>query len=126
MMNTLSKPQQGYTLITLIFFLVVLGFFALLIMKIGPIYMDHSKVVNALAAIEKMTDASSQSEEAIRTSLAKRFNMNYVSDIKPQDVKIIKRGNYLKVQADYEVVQKIMGNLSVLVQFNDFIEVGKE
>ena len=125
-MNIVSKPQRGYTLISLIFILGVLGFFVLLIMKIGPIYMDHSKVVNALAAIEKSTDVTSQSEEAIRTSLAKRFNMNYVSDIKPQDVKIIKRGNYLKVQADYEVVQKIMGNLSVLVQFNDFIEVGKE
>jgi Domain of unknown function (DUF4845) len=125
-MNTLSKPQQGYTLISLIFMLGIFGFFVLLGMKIGPIYLDHSKVKSALAAIEEMKDIDSLGEADIRSSLDKRFNMNYVSDIKAQDVKIIKRGNYLKVQANYEVVEKIVGNASVLVQFDDVIEVGKE
>jgi Domain of unknown function (DUF4845) len=126
MMNTLSKPQQGYTLISLIFILGIFGFFVLLGMKIGPIYLDHSKVKSALAAIKEMKDIDSLGEADIRSSLDKRFNMNYVSDIKAQDVKIIKRGNYLKVQANYEVVEKIVGNASVLVQFDDVIEVGKE
>jgi hypothetical protein len=126
MMNTLSKPQQGYTLISLIFMLGIFGFFVLLGMKIGPIYLDHSKVKSALAAIKEMKDIDSLGEADIRSSLDKRFNMNYVSDIKAQDVKIIKRGNYLKVQANYEVVEKIVGNASVLVQFDDVIEVGKE
>ncbi len=125
-MNTLSKPQQGYTLITLIFMLGIFGFFVLLAMKVGPIYLDHSKVKSALAAIEQMTDVATLSEAEIRASLDKRFNMNYVSDLKAQDVKIIKRGNYLKVQANYEVVEKIVGNASVLVQFDDVVEVGKE
>jgi len=31
----------------------------------------------------------------------------------------------LKVAIEYEVVTKIAGNLSVLVEFNDVIEVGK-
>lgn len=125
-MNTLPKPQQGYTLITLIFILGIFAFFVLLILKVGPIYLDHSKVKNALAAIEQMTDVTTKSESEIRASLDKRFNMNYVSDLKAQEVKIIKRGNYLKVEANYEVVEKIIGNASVLVQFDDVIEVGKE
>jgi Domain of unknown function (DUF4845) len=126
MMNTPSKYLQGYTLISLIFILGILAFFLLLVFKVGPIYLDHSKVVNALAAIEKTTDIETFSEAEIRTSLDKRFNMNYVSDIKAQEVKLTKRGGYLKVEANYEVVEKIMGNLSVLVEFDDVIEVGKE
>jgi Domain of unknown function (DUF4845) len=126
MMNTPSKYLQGYTLISLIFILGILAFFLLLVFKVGPIYLDHSKVVNALAAIEKTTDIETLSEAEIRTSLDKRFNMNYVSDIKAQEVKLTKRGGYLKVEANYEVVEKIMGNLSVLVEFDDVIEVGKE
>lgn len=125
-MNTPSKYLQGYTLISLIFILGILAFFLLLVFKVGPIYLDHSKVVNALAAIEKTTDIETLSEAEIRTSLDKRFNMNYVSDIKAQEVKLTKRGGYLKVEANYEVVEKIMGNLSVLVEFDDVIEVGKE
>jgi Domain of unknown function (DUF4845) len=126
MMNTPLKYLQGYTLISLIFILGILAFFLLLVFKVGPIYLDHSKVVNALAAIEKTTDIETLSEAEIRTSLDKRFNMNYVSDIKAQEVKLTKRGGYLKVEANYEVVEKIMGNLSVLVEFDDVIEVGKE
>jgi Domain of unknown function (DUF4845) len=120
------KPQQGYTFITLVFILGLIAFFALLIMKVGPIYLDHSKVVNALAAIEKLTDVETLSESEIRSTLGKRFDLNYVYDVKPEEVKISKRGNYLKVEAKYEVVEKIAGNLSVLVEFDDVIEVGKE
>jgi hypothetical protein len=126
MMNTSTKYQQGYTLISLIFILGLIGLFVLLLFKIGPIYLDHSKVVNALAAIEQTTDVETKTESEIRSSLDKRFNMNYVSAIKAQEVKILKRGNYLKVEAEYEVVEKIVGNLSVLVEFDDVIEVGQE
>lgn len=125
-MNRLFKRQQGYTLISLIFILGVVAFFILLILKIGPIYLDHMKVVNALAAIEKTTDVETLSEAEIRASLDKRFNMNYVADVKAQDMKVSKRGNYLKVEANYEVVEKVVGNISVLVEFHDVIEVGKE
>lgn len=125
-MQTSPKRQQGLTLISLIVILGFIGFLALLIMKVGPIYMDHSKVVNALAAVKETTDIGSKGEDEIRTILSKRFNMNYVADIKPEQIKITKRGNYLKVEANYEVVQKILGNLSVLVQFDDVVEVGQE
>ena len=125
-MQTSPKRQQGLTLMSLIVILGFIGFLALLIMKVGPIYMDHSKVVNALAAVKETTDIGSKGEEEVRTILSKRFNMNYVADIKPEQIKITKRGNYLKVEANYEVVEKILGNLSVLVQFDDVVEVGQE
>jgi competence protein ComGC len=125
-MNIPSKHQRGYTLISLIFILGLIGFFVLLVLKIAPIYLDHSKVKNALAAVENSTDIETKSEYEVRNSLSKRFNMNYVAHLDAKDVKITKRGNYLKVDADYEVVEKIVGNLSVLVEFNDSFEVGKE
>jgi hypothetical protein len=52
--------------------------------------------------------------------------MNYVYDVTQDDIKVTKRGDYLKVQIEYETVVKIIGNLSVLAEFNDVIEVGKE
>ncbi|NOU23521.1 MAG: DUF4845 domain-containing protein [Methyloglobulus sp.] len=125
-MNILPKLQQGYTLITLIFMLGIFAFFVLLIMKIGPIYLDHSKVKSALTAIEQDKDIETKSEPEIRVLIAKRFDMNYVARVTAQDMKISKRGNYLKVEADYEVVEKIAGNLSALVEFHDVIEAGTE
>lgn len=118
--------QNGYTLISLIFILGLIAFFVLLTLKIAPIYMDHSKVVNALAALKQTTDIQTKTEHEIRSILDKRFNMNYVSDAKMENVRITKSGNYLRVEIAYEVVQNIVGNLNVLVEFNDKIEVGQE
>jgi len=125
-MNVSSKRQQGLTFISLVFVLGLIAFFVLLGLKIGPIYLDHSKVVSALAEIEKTAHIEELSEAQIRNSLSKRFNINYVNDVTQDDITVTKQGNYLKVAIEYEVVRKIAGNLSVLVEFNDVIEVGEK
>ena len=125
-MNVSSKRQQGLTFISLVFVLGLIAFFVLLGLKIGPIYLDHSKVVSALAEIEKTAHIEELSEAQIRNSLSKRFNINYVNDVTQDDITVTKQGNYLKVAIEYEVVRKIAGNLSVLVEFNDIIEVGEK
>jgi hypothetical protein len=124
-MKTSPRHQQGLTFISLVFILALIAFFVLLGLKIGPIYLNHSKVASALAEIEKIPDIEEQSEAEIRDSLSKRFNINYVDDVTQDDIKVTSYNGYLKVAIEYEVVKKIAGNLSVLVEFNDVIEVGK-
>lgn len=123
-MNLAPKRQQGLTLISLIFFLGLIGFFVLLTLKIVPIYLDHGKVKSALEAIKQMPDLQTKSEYEIRDSLNKRFNINYVYDVKQDDIKVLRHGNYVKVDIEYETVVKIVGNLSVLAEFHDSFEVG--
>ena len=125
-MNKSLKRQQGLTFISLVFILGLIAFFVLLGLTIGPIYLDHNKVVGALSELEKTTDIEKKSEAEIRDSLNKRFNINYVNDVNQDDITVTKQGGHLKVVIEYEVVRKIAGNLSVLVEFNDKIEVGQE
>jgi hypothetical protein len=125
-MNVSPKRQQGLTFISLVFVLGLIAFFVLLGLKIGPIYLDHSKVVSALEEIKKNSDIEEQSEAEIRDSLRKRFNMNYVNDVTQDEIKITKYQDYLRVAIEYEVVKEIAGNLSVLVEFDDAIEVGQK
>lgn len=125
-MNLSPQRQQGLTFISLVFFLGLIAFFVLLGLKIGPIYLDHSKVTNALAEVEKNNNIEELTEAEIRDSLSKRFNINYVYDVTQDDITITKYQDYLRVAIEYEVIRKIAGNLSVLVEFNDFIEVGQK
>jgi hypothetical protein len=125
-MNTSPANQHGLTFISLAFILGLIGFFVLLGLKIGPVYLNHSKVVSALADIKKTPDIETQSEGEIRNSLSKRFDINYVDDVTQDDITITRHGNYIKVVIEYEVARKIAGNLSVLVEFNDNIEVGNQ
>ena len=125
-MNVLPKRQQGLTFLGLVLVLGLIATLVLLILRIAPIYLDHSKVAGALDDMKKTDNIQAKSEQEIRDSLNKRFNINYVYDVTQDDIKITKHGNYLKIAIEYEVVRKIIGNLSVLVEFNDVIEVGEK
>lgn len=125
-MNHIAKKQHGLTLISLLCLLGLIAFLVTLVLKIGPIYLEHSKVKSALAEIKELHDLESKSESDIRSSLDKRLSMNYVDRLKADNIKIAKHGSYMKLEVVYEVVEKIAGNLSVLVQFNDVVEVGHE
>lgn len=121
-----SKHQQGLTFISLVFILGLIAFFVLLGLKIGPIYLNHSKVVSTLSELKRTPDIEYQSESEIRNSLSKRFNINYVNDVTQENITITRHENYLKIVIEYEVVKNIAGNLSVLITFNDVIEVNKQ
>lgn len=119
------RSQRGLTFISLIFVLGLIAFFVLLAFKIIPVYLDHSKVANSLAAVKALPGIESKSESEVRRSLDKQFQMNYVYDVTQSDVKVVKHGAYLKVQIEYEVVKKLAGNLSILAEFNDTFEAGQ-
>jgi hypothetical protein len=125
-MNSSHKRQQGLTLISIIFILGLIGFFVMLTLKVVPVYLDHGKVKSALDALKASPDLATKSEFEIRDSLNKRFNINYVYDVKKEDITIIKHGNYVKVDIEYETVVKLIANLSLLAEFHDTIEAGLE
>lgn len=125
-MQALPKHQRGLTFISLCILLAVLGFFVFLVLKIGPIYLDHNKVVSALSALKKDQAFPTMTEYQIRSSLNNRFNIGYVDFIKAEDIKVSKSNNYIKVEIEYEVVQPMAYNLSVLVDFHDQIETDED
>ncbi len=120
------KGQQGMTLIGLSMLLGLIAFFTLLILKISPLYMDHSKVQNVFSAVEETDGLQNKSKHEIETMISKRFNINYVTHVNLSDVAIIKRPGYVRVELEYERVAPIAGNLSVLTEFYEEIEVGGE
>lgn len=125
-MKHMTKNQRGLTFISLMIILGLIAFFTLLILKIGPIYLNHSKVVNALAALEETTDIEKKSKFEVETILQKRFDINYVDYVTLDDIKVISRPNYLKVEVEYERVEPLIGNLSALAEFHEVVEVGGE
>lgn len=123
-MRTSLNKQQGLTFISIAFILGLIAFFTLLVLKIAPIYINNSRVANAVAAIKNTTDITTKTKQEIKISLEKRFDMNYVEHVKPEDIKIVAQPGYVSVNIDYERVEKIFGNLSVLVEFHEGFEAG--
>jgi hypothetical protein len=123
-MVNFSAHQKGLTLIGFLWVAFLIGFFSLLILKIGPIYMEHYKVVSSLESLKKENDIALKSRDEILSLLQKRWEINMVERVTTKDVKIIKDGSYLKVEIAYDVAQHLFGNVDALLHFNDLIEVG--
>ena len=71
-----------------------------------------------------MSDLNNKSAREIRTSIEKNFDMNYVDHVTNDDITVIAMPGYVKVDVEYERVEPIVGNLSVLVQFHEGFESG--
>jgi hypothetical protein len=123
-MRASCQNQRGLTLISLIFLVGLIGCFVMLVLKIAPLYMDNHNVVNAFNAERQAPDILTKSKDQIRASLGKRFLLNYVTHVSPEDIKITGIPGYVKVTLEYERVVHIVGNLSVLVEFNEGFEAG--
>ncbi len=87
--------------------------------------MNHSKVVHALESLKHHIDIEKKSQREVWITLNKQFGMNYVTNIKKENVHITSRYNYLKVQIIYHVKEPLFANLSVWVDFDNEIEVGQ-
>ncbi len=125
-MKALKHKQGGLTFISIAFILALIAFFTLLVLRIVPIYMDHGKVVSTMEALENTVDIEKKSRYEIIRMIENRFNIGYVDHIDKDDFVITKKANYVKIELEYETVAHIVGNLSVLVEFHELVEVGQE
>lgn len=122
----LQGKQRGITFLGFVTVLSLIGFFAMLIIKIGPIYMEHGKIETALENIKAQPDLASKSREEIINMFENRLYINYVEGFKRENILITKHGGYVKIEVIYDKTENILGNLDVLVHFDDVVEVGAD
>ncbi len=120
------KKQQGMTLISMSCVAIVVISMFLLALNITPIYMEHSKVTGALESIKKIPEAKNESTEQLNTRLFKILGINNIETITKDNVTITREDTgTTKIQVKYEVVKQVIGNASILVEFDDSVDIGK-
>ena len=110
------KSQRGMTLIGFLFLLSAALFVAYIGMKLVPIYINYYSVVTAMQDIAEEPNAANMSESQIRNSLSRRLSVNYVRNIRPENVDIV-RGNGVSLVVEYEVREPLIGNVDAVVSF---------
>ena len=123
-MQTL-KSQRGMTAIGWMFVLGLIGFFALLAMRMIPNYLEFSTIMASLESIENEPGLASKTPQDIRSLLSKRFDINAVTSITAKDVSIQNLGNAYVVGVNYEVREAVFGNVDVVMSFVKEVEVSR-
>jgi hypothetical protein len=103
--------------------LFLIGFFVFLAFKLVPIYLEHHSVKSVLESLQEEPMITKQSAAKVRSMVLKRLNTNGVRDIKGDSIIISKKPGVLNVGIAYEVRKDMVGNIDVLVTFDDKVEM---
>ena len=115
--------QRGMTPIGWILVLLLIAFFALIALKLTPIYIESFTVGSVISDLKNEPGISSMTSREISTIIKKRFDINTITSVSTDDVYVEKLGDKMTISAEYEVRESMLGNVDILVSFNKTVEV---
>lgn len=111
------KRQRGLGWFGLLFVFGIIAFFAIAVVKVGPLYMNHMTLVRVVKSVADDPEMGAKDAARIRTALERRWAIDYVNHVDFNDIKI-KRNDRGRVLAyDYEARVNLFYNIFVIVHF---------
>jgi len=117
--------QQGITAISFVVAAAFVGACAFAGLKVMPFYLEQMKVTSILGDVKRDLDNNGPTIVQIRSALAKRLDVEMVTGIKTQDFAIKKSSNGYTVKAQYENRAPYIGNLYLVVIFDEQVEINR-
>ena len=117
-LSPLAQQQRGLTMFSFLFFAIVFIAIAMLAMKLVPAYIEFFSVKKILATMGQDADLKSKSNAEIRDDFSKRASVGYVTVVKPEDLSVERQGGVPVITAAYEFRSKLVGNVSLVVDFS--------
>ncbi len=116
-----SRKQHGMTIIGILLLLVVLGFMALVAMKVVPMYIQLYTVKSTIESIRKEPQLAQMGPTDIQNAMQKRFDIGYVDKITAKDLRIRNDRNGRVLDLVYEDDQPMFYGLHVVLKVNEVI-----
>jgi Domain of unknown function (DUF4845) len=113
------KKQAGLTAIGLILTLIPVGLAVYIILRVAPAYIEALSVGDVVNSLKKELDLKEKSREEISKIIQKRlYEINNVSSVDRDDIKIQKTVNDVTVTIDYEARVPLFGNVALALEFH--------
>jgi len=117
------RKPRGMTLMSFVMVLVVVGFFALVAMKLFPMYSEYFNLKGVMEEYAAQPNSASVPPAQMHADLNRRFGIAYVSSVKKENIKIIREGGASKLNIAYEVRVPLLGNLDVVGKFDHSVDL---
>ena len=106
------------TLISFIVVLAVVGVFIYMGMKLIPMYSEYYSLKQALAGLAREPGITDNDPAKIKDLLFRRLDISYSTNIKPADVKIVRKDAGYLMTVAYEVRKPLISNIDVVGRFD--------
>ena len=123
-MSTL-KNQQGLTFFGLLIILGLIAFFALVTLKVVPLYVENGSINSTLDALPQTEGVGKKGKKAMMKQIDAQFYINDVKSISAKDITFekSKESKVWNVSADYEARVILFKNVGVFIDFKKTVEV---
>ena len=122
MTTTMPGKQGGMTGLGWLTVIALVIFFALLIVRIVPIYIENYSVKTVLGSLEEEALITQKPVREVRKIVERRLQINSVYDLDDK-IHIEKSSGVLTVDITYEVRKPMFGNIDIVVSFSDNVEL---
>jgi hypothetical protein len=113
------KNQTGLTAIGLILTLIPVGLAVYIVLRVAPVYIEALSVGDVVNSLKKELDLKEKSREEISKLIQKRlYEINNVSSVARDDIRIQKTVNDVTVTIDYEARVPLFGNVALALDFH--------
>ena len=118
-MVNLPGKQRGFSVLGWMLVVFVVGIFALVGLKVGPIYLDNLQIQTILKDIANEPDIGKEQPGTIYNMIDKRLNVNNIGYIKREHVIITKDGSKTRIGMKYDVQKPVVANIEFLLHFRN-------
>lgn len=119
-----KHKQNGMTGLGWLIVLALIGLFALVAIRLFPMYAESYEVAGSLESLKNEPFITDKSPAEVASLLQRRFDVNDIKSVdRKKDVKIVKEDGVLKVTVAYESRKHLLGNLDVVGVFNKHVEI---
>ncbi|MDR0481526.1 MAG: DUF4845 domain-containing protein [Gallionellaceae bacterium] len=112
------NKQRGISMAAFLFIAVGVVVLIILGMKIGPAYVENKTIQTAFEDMLHSPDIQNETDSAILLNYSHRVQAGYIQSVKASDVLIERDGGKLALSASYQVKVPLVGNVSLLLDFN--------
>ncbi|MEW8556205.1 MAG: DUF4845 domain-containing protein [Candidatus Thiodiazotropha sp.] len=117
------KKQKGLTTISWLIIFIMVGFLVYVGIKIIPVYIDHYAVVSTLKTVQEDPLTARKSKKEIREMITKRLYVNNIRHVNRDHIKIQRSGKVTTINVAYVESRPIVYNISLVMTFDESIEL---
>ena len=118
----LRNSQDGMTILGMLVLLMLIGFAALVVMKLVPMYLESFKVDQALESMSKDSGLIQSTRSDIQKKFLRRMEVEDVDRFTQNNIKdymtVEKKAGLVKIAIKYQGKASLFGNLSLVADFD--------
>ena len=118
---TARRHQSGMSILGMLTILLMLGFFAMCIIRMTPPFMEYLSVKDIVSRMAMEPDIAQLSSADIRRKISNIFNSNQIYLLDPKDVEVFSKNGKTFIDANYEVRLPVMWRIDAIMKFDDLL-----